>query len=526
MGFFSKLFKKDKVKITEENHKTISHPKENLIGKTDVCPYCNKKLETVPSKKKKCKDCGQFIYVRTRPQDRKKVLVTEKEKDLIEEQWQQHFQENEDKEILQTPEFENAKKELSKQFGKEASIGDAKWRVYNQRILEFASKKQWGLYRNNKLDMSKLLIREGHHKQALITLYEICYLDLNGCNNVGGGISEKDMSELSIHEFDPKMAFLAPGILSMIDDEIEALKIDKAEAKKLFIENNDKTKPKKNMPLSSEDAWSKLNEQMAKNKKIQSIDPNDIDGTFKEINELIKKKEFSDASTLITKIKSLFYAKKQDKPDVDRIKKYLSNLLKSKESIIVNSAESLLLTMAKKDLNSVTDLMEDYVQKIKDNIQNHAESNIVGELASINVEWVKPMIPKLIKNLKDHPEWNGRRFSAFNLGSISAKNPELVEDAIPIMIEYIKKPFEVTKRYPITVKAKGYTVSLDLSAEKMLGVDQTQWLKDAYIDSIGMIAKGDKKLILKYKSLFEDIARKDKSVYSRKKAEKVLDILK
>jgi hypothetical protein len=169
--------------------------------------------------------------------------------------------------------------------------------------------------------------------------------------------------------------------------------------------------------------------------------------------------------------------------------------------------------------------MREYVKKLEKAQESHAESNIIGKIASIDIELVKPLIPKLVKNLENHPEWNARRFSAFNLGTIGLKNPELVKDAVPIMIDYITRPHEVTKRQPINVRAGGYSISMDLSPEKMLGVDQTQWLKDAYIDSIGMIAKGDKKLILKYKSLIEDIARKDKSEYSRKKAQNVLDSL-
>jgi len=521
MNFFNKIFGKTKVEKTSNSIKPVN----TKIRVTSVCPYCDKPLESIPSRKKKCNYCGQFIYVRTRPQDRKKVLVTEKGKELIEEQWRQYYQEAEDKELLQNPEFRIAKQELLKQFDKEPSIGDVKWRVYNQRILEYASKKIWGLYRNNKLDMAELLMQEGHHKQALITLYEVCYLDLNGCSNSAEGFSESDMKKFGFCEFDLKEADLAPGVLGMIEEEIDILKITNNEAKKVFIEDNNKTKPKKDMPLSPEEAWNKLTEYIVKNEKLKNTDPNDIDGIFNEINTLIKNKEFSDASTLIHKVKSLFYSKKEDKVNVSKIKKYLSELLYSKEILIANSAESLLLTIAKKDMNSVNDLMEEYVQKIKSDIRNNPESNAVGQLASINIEWVKPMIPKLIKNLKDHPEWNGRRFSAFNLGTIGTKNPELVEEAIPIMIEYIKKPYEVTKRNPIKIETKGVTISMDLSVEKMLGVDPNQWLKDAYIDSIGMIAKGDKKLILKYRPLFETIANKDKSEYSRKKAQKVLDIL-
>lgn len=491
----------------------------------DICPYCSKKLDSVPSKKKKCKDCGQYIYVRTRPEDRKKVLVTEKQKDEIELQWQQYYQDKEDAELMQNPDFNSAKRELTKQFGKEPCMGDVKRRVYNQRLLAYASNRQWGLYRNTKLDMANLLIKEGHHKQALIALFEICYIDLNGGRNVGEGFSEEAMKRIGMREFDTKMAFLAPGIVSMVQDEILTLKLDEDSAKKLFVDTNNQTKPKKNMPLSSEDAWTTLSTQIQKNNKLQAIDTADTNSVFKEIHELIDKKEYTDAAQLIQKIKSGYYSKKRDIPDTNYIKTQLPELLNSKQTQISNAAESLLLTIAKKDYGNVSDIMKGYVKKIQREQDVHAESHLIGEIASIDIELVKPLLPKLIKNLKDQPEWNARRVSAFNIGVIGSKNPELVKDAIPIMIEYIKKPYEVTKRKPITVKAKDYTIQMDLSPEKMLGVDQTQWLKDAYIDSLGMIAKGDKSLILKYKSLFEGIARKDKSEYSRKKAQAVLNAL-
>jgi hypothetical protein len=117
------------------------------------------------------------------------------------------------------------------------------------------------------------------------------------------------------------------------------------------------------------------------------------------------------------------------------------------------------------------------------------------------------------------------RNSTEPLGAIGSKKPEVVKEAIPIMIEYIKNPIEVTKRKPTRVEAKGIVIEMNLSAESMLGVDQTQWLKDAYIDSLGMIAQGDKELIKPYKALFEKIAKKDKSEYSRKKANAVLELI-
>ena len=54
---------------------------------TNKCPYCKKRLEKVPSRKKKCDFCGKYIYIRTRPKDKKKVLVKKDEINKIEKEW-------------------------------------------------------------------------------------------------------------------------------------------------------------------------------------------------------------------------------------------------------------------------------------------------------------------------------------------------------------------------------------------------------------------------------------------------------
>lgn len=57
------------------------------IGNTDpICPNCSQALERMPHRKTKCPSCGSFIYVRTRPSDRKKVLVSGSQVLQIEEQ--------------------------------------------------------------------------------------------------------------------------------------------------------------------------------------------------------------------------------------------------------------------------------------------------------------------------------------------------------------------------------------------------------------------------------------------------------
>lgn len=55
---------------------------------TANCPYCNIKLKKFPARKTKCKNCGEYFYVRRRPSDYKKVLIKENEKQLIEDEWE------------------------------------------------------------------------------------------------------------------------------------------------------------------------------------------------------------------------------------------------------------------------------------------------------------------------------------------------------------------------------------------------------------------------------------------------------
>ncbi len=75
MGILDKLFGKHK-------------PKYETLGNTEpVCPYCAKPLLKMPRRKTKCPFCANYMYVRTRPADKKRVVVTEQDAARINEQW-------------------------------------------------------------------------------------------------------------------------------------------------------------------------------------------------------------------------------------------------------------------------------------------------------------------------------------------------------------------------------------------------------------------------------------------------------
>ena len=59
------------------------------VQSSAVCPYCKVQLAKRPQRKKKCPSCGNFIFVRTLPTTREKVLATEAEARRIDEEWAQ-----------------------------------------------------------------------------------------------------------------------------------------------------------------------------------------------------------------------------------------------------------------------------------------------------------------------------------------------------------------------------------------------------------------------------------------------------
>lgn len=59
---------------------------KNIGVTTANCPYCGIKLSKFPGRKTKCKTCGKYMYVRTRPADGVKILIKEEEIQIINEE--------------------------------------------------------------------------------------------------------------------------------------------------------------------------------------------------------------------------------------------------------------------------------------------------------------------------------------------------------------------------------------------------------------------------------------------------------
>jgi len=156
---------------------SASSPHANIGNTEPICPYCDAALDKMPGRKKKCPSCGEFIYVRTRPSDKKKILIREDQISAIEEQWDIANGTHEQF-LAEREAYEKERDALKNKFGREPSQNDIRWSILNKELLKHAQEFQWGLYRNAGLSMGDILKKESKDLDALDTYLEGCYLDI------------------------------------------------------------------------------------------------------------------------------------------------------------------------------------------------------------------------------------------------------------------------------------------------------------------------------------------------------------
>jgi len=241
--------------------KSIKRPiEESFISnseffKSATCPYCGFKLEKSPSKKTKCKNCHNYIYVRTNLITKEKMLLTEDQIKELDKEREEiaakvHALETALSDYDTWMEFKKVKKQLSEE-NKNLKDFDIIWGILNKQQIEYARQNNWGLFRNSHYGMFAILNAEKRVKEALEMLLEVCYYDINGPNNLSAtnGNIFKDFPP-----FDLKSGFTAPGLVSSIKELKEQLNLQWDDVKNGFIERATKVRIK-TMPLSPEKAW-------------------------------------------------------------------------------------------------------------------------------------------------------------------------------------------------------------------------------------------------------------------------------
>ncbi len=118
--------------------KSGNQQREQKDERKAECPNCHKALSRIPGAKTKCQHCGKFMFVRTRPKDNTRVVVTKAEADKIDEEWS-IVAGTHDIFVAEKEEFAKEKEILRKRFGgKEPSDNDVRWGLLNKQLIEHA----------------------------------------------------------------------------------------------------------------------------------------------------------------------------------------------------------------------------------------------------------------------------------------------------------------------------------------------------------------------------------------------------
>jgi DNA-directed RNA polymerase subunit RPC12/RpoP len=232
------------------------------IGRLDnACPNCGAILAQRPGRKAKCPHCGNFIFVRTRPIDRRRVLVTHNQADQLEAEWS-GFTRARITPSLDRHAMERLRPLLAKKFGQPPSDADVAWAYLNQASAENTRQRQWGLYRNSRLSMAAFLEGEGKLDAALNHYFEVCCLDQNGACNRIQIIADDKTTVAPGSDFQSDIGYLNPLIVAKITELIIGLKLDEEQVRNRVVRFAEGAIKGLKPPMSAEAVWAKLSAEL------------------------------------------------------------------------------------------------------------------------------------------------------------------------------------------------------------------------------------------------------------------------
>lgn len=162
-------------------------------GLRKKCPYCLYKFEDAPKRKKKCPNCGNYIYVK------KETLLTQEEADI--RNWIERL-------YISRKNFDRNRDILSEKFGKVASVNDTIWAILNAKTqsrdlferrvayyemsnLALAEGKDSKLYIKAALETKLLELKKDGFKEVIIVGYGGRNDDPNTCEKCREEIGKK-----------------------------------------------------------------------------------------------------------------------------------------------------------------------------------------------------------------------------------------------------------------------------------------------------------------------------------------------
>jgi hypothetical protein len=214
-----------------------------------------------------------------------------------------------------------------------------------------------------------------------------------------------------------------------------------------------------------------------------------------------------------------FVSTKGSFPFHTRIIEVLNHFVKTDDEEIFDIVWKIIRGILKKQPQVLTPIIPAIISKFKYNSSKDYEDLLryLGELGGVNPQWIINELPLIKQKIRSN-YWNEQMRAGFAIGSIGSNNVSLIEEVIPIMIDYITnidegdsstKKFNNCNDLNLMTKEKEYNLIV----------------RDAFIDALGLIGKNFPESIREAIPLLENLVNNSSSPYTIKKAQKVIDIM-
>ncbi len=160
-----------------------------------VCPYCLVELDKMPTRKQKCKSCGNSFVIRTHYLTKKSLILTEDDTTKFEAERDvfyrdMHFTDS-IKQITSLNDrdfdavFVHEKNSLTKKFGIHPASSDIIWGIANKIVMDLIKKNDMGTLSSLYFQMADYLYRCG--KNYLPVSQSRFEIELRGYKKSGFG---------------------------------------------------------------------------------------------------------------------------------------------------------------------------------------------------------------------------------------------------------------------------------------------------------------------------------------------------
>jgi hypothetical protein len=227
------------------------------VGRLDgACPCCHIDLPAWPTRSGPCPHCAREIYVRSRPLDRERVLVAERDLARLEFEWELYRERGGDqplRPLLDETEVEAERGSLRCRLGHEPSDADAAAALISRRALFHMRLLELGSFRDLSLAKASLADQLGHRADALAGYLGACFLDLNGAHDPPRNAPGRIMAQRT--GFDAARAFLANPVVSRLIQLLAVLDVDEDALRETFIGFCERYYRPFRTPCPPADAW-------------------------------------------------------------------------------------------------------------------------------------------------------------------------------------------------------------------------------------------------------------------------------